>query len=245
VCQAAFRFFEDVVENFYSDATWEERTARCALLECLRNPYHIIRDHLAVSHQGNKSGNAFTDVFNSITNTAIHYYTWIVSTGMSLAEFDQKVRMLTYGDDVVQSVSPGVLDRYNGVRIQRILKHWGYEVTPAEKNAEMEEWIPLHKVTFLKGGFVPRHGVWWAPMPMRDILKELKYRPKDLEGDDTDLRLRFKQVQRFIAHIGEEELLRFQARHRCVVPRAWVSDSYSTIVEEMREKQSTYVHNDY
>lgn len=247
VGQPAFRFFEDVVLAYYEGADPAEQRARVALIECLRNPYHIMRECISTSHKGNKSGNPFTDVFNSITNTYIHYIAFcllVTPSAYDLRMFDSKVRMLTYGDDVAQSVTPDVLEKYNGQSIKAILHLLGYEVTSALKAVEMEHHLTFDQMTFLKSPFVCRDSVWWAPLPMPDILKELKYRPKQFVDDESDLQLRFQVVQRFICHHGPDALRDFKWKFGSKVPRSWLTVNYNTVRNEIYELQRKFVSYD-
>jgi len=232
VHQAAFQFFEDVVDVFYADATIEERRARSGLVHMLRETYHLIGDLVAYSIKGNKSGNPFTDVFNTITNTYLLYFCWMTTmTGSErpdLHSFDEYNRALIYGDDIIISTHPSCLEKFNGETVQAVLKCLGYEVTSAAKSETIEKFRDLEELTFLKSPFVNRDGVCWAPLPKKDVFKELKYRPKQFATDDEDLRTRMLVVQQFLCHHGREELESFQGemRRRHGLPGSWFDVSY-------------------
>jgi hypothetical protein len=237
VGQPAFQFFSDIVATFYQGCDVKEALARRCIVQMLMETYHIIGQYVSYSTKGNKSGNPFTDVFNSVTNTYNMYVAFMSTRSNAnspdLAEFDASVRMLTYGDDVVMSVRPDVLHTFNGRTIKSVMKCIGYDITSAAKTAEMEEYRPLRELTFLKTPFVVRDGVCWAPLPLQDVYKELKYRPKNFEGDDNDLRLRLLVTQRFMVHHGREALARFKTvLIEQGMPSTWLTVNYD--VERQR-----------
>lgn len=245
VCQSAFQFFSDVVENYYHDAIPEERRARAALLDMLRETYHILGRQFAYSVKGNKSGNPFTDVFNSVTNTYVQYIAFMATVQgkeVNLQLFDDAVRMLSYGDDIIQSIRPDLLKSFNGRRVQAALKTLGYELTDARKSEVMPEYSAMTDLTFLKSPFVERDGVTWAPLPLKDVYKELKYRPKQWEGNDEDLRLRLMVVQKFLCHHGPDRLKIFQGQ-MCDrgIPRTWLAVNYDVERNRVRELQESAV----
>lgn len=214
VHQSAFQFFLDVVENYYKDSTQEERNMRAVLLDMLRETYIILGNQISYSIKGNKSGNPFTDVFNSITNTYMQYVAFMACVqgqSVNLQLFDDGVRMLTYGDDIIATVREDLLPLYNGQTVKSVLSSLGYRVTDAAKSAEMPLCRPLHELTFLKSPFVLRDGVCWAPLPLRDINKELKYCDAKWVGNEDDLRLRLLVTQKFMCHHGRDALQRFKA----------------------------------
>lgn len=245
VHQSAFQFFLDVVENYYHDSTQEERNARAALLDMLRETYHIMGNQLAYSIKGNKSGNPFTDVFNSITNTYMQYVAFMAcvqGSDVNLQLFDDGVRMLTYGDDIIQAIRPDLQDRFNGRRVKDALGPLGYKITDAAKSAEMTTVKPLTELTFLKSPFVERDGVCWSPLPKREIYKELKWRPACWEGNDEDLRLRLLVTQKFMCHHGPTALQQFKADLlERGLPRKWLCVDYDTERLRIRALQENAV----
>ncbi|UUV42130.1 MAG: polyprotein [Macrobrachium rosenbergii virus 11] len=246
-----FTFFQMVTDSYYGGGDEDEgRLVRHGLIMAMQNAVHIMGPLVFESTQGNKSGNAFTDVFNSISNTMlmwIVFVSWQVANGVypDLAEFDRSVRMLTYGDDVVMAIKESTLQQgFDGVWIKEALSELGVTITSANKKAEIEESMPIEDVTFLKSPFVfdAPFGVWRAPLPIEAILRELKYRPKSVDHSVDDMGQRCVNVMRFLAHHERDvfELWRKRLRGRVgsdLLP--YLSASYDALSAEIRLKQST------
>jgi hypothetical protein len=221
------------------------RNARHALVDSLRHAYHLHRDEVYVSNQGNKSGNAFTDVFNSVGNIYVQYLCWWL--GMSrmglrpdFCEYDRSVVLFTYGDDFIASVKPHALRWYNMESIQELLLGFGFVVTDALKTGVMTETIDPSEATFLKRGFRWEEGVCYGPLPMSDIVKELKYAPKAMIGDDMDLQQRCMVTQRFACHVSEETLKNLQSNLIDQgLPKTWLTTNYSTVRSEIAQSQES------
>ncbi|UUV42132.1 MAG: polyprotein [Macrobrachium rosenbergii virus 13] len=240
----AFQFFLDITDAYYGDIGSDDCKARHALVDGICNANHIAGDTFFESHQGNKSGNPFTDVLNTIGNTLITYlwYLLLMRAKMAkptLANFDAEVKFLTYGDDVIATIRPDLLQYLSGPKIQEVLLALGYRVTSALKSQTMEESLSLEEASFLKSGFRYDQGVWLAPMEKPAIYKEGRYRPKKFDGDEDDLRMRLQVMQRFLAHHGRDDLKLFQ--HSLIakgIPPTWVSLSYGEVIADIRMKQA-------
>lgn len=243
VMHAGFQFFGDICDAFYGKEDIAGRNARWALLDVLRHSTHLAGDCFFESHSGNKSGNPFTDVFNTITNTLCIYLSYLIvlsSLGESpnLSNFEEQVKFLTYGDDVVGTMRPDIAAKVTGTRVQAVLGHLGYKVTDAMKNAVMEDHCAFEELCFLKSGWRFDGGVWCAPMEKPNIYKEARYRPKKFEYDESDTMARCQVMQRFMAHHGPEELLLFQNQLReRGIPVEWSNYSYGEFMCDMRMKQ--------
>jgi len=240
--------FRDVADRFYDDRGTDAHRLRSVLIDALMTSYLLAQDQIYRTLQGNKSGNPMTDVFNSIINIYLNYMAFVVGQirekkEIDLCVFDSEVRMLTYGDDVILSIADSVLPYFNGKVIVEVLKSLGVTVTNASKDGEMVPYISIQEATFLKSNFLPvvKEGVvqcYQCPIPKRDIYKELKFRPKSMNGDDEDLRLRCLVTQHLMAHHGREDLLSFQHMLRKTVPPSWVTLDYDTFLYDLIEKQS-------
>jgi hypothetical protein len=238
-----FEFFLDVTDYFYMKGTVGQRNARHALIEMLRCGIHSMKEFTFFTHQGNKSGNPATDVFNSMTNMYIMYTSFLLCSRLegrkeTLLDFDDGVRILTYGDDAMATVKPHLLEFWNGPFIQEALAIVGSHVTSAAKSAVIEHHVTFSEMTFLKSGFREEDGVWFAPMTTKDIYKELCWQPKNTAGDAVDLQQRIMVTTRFMAHHGKEAFLQFKEQLASRgIPPSWLTLRYETVWWEIREKQ--------
>lgn len=243
----AFEFFLAVTDHFYEGCSEYARNIRHGIVRMLRDGLHVMNDQCYRTRQGNKSGNPFTDVFNSVCNTWVMYSAWMmtkVEAGLepSLSDFDEKVRMLTYGDDLMMTVRPDALTFFTGPKIAEACDKLGLKITDAKKTGVIPDSIGFSEMTFLKSEFracKTRHGLTvLAPMPERDILKELTYCPKSVQGNDEDLRQRVANTQRFMAHHGQAKLETFKGQLRELgIPKAWLNLDWDAFASELKEKQ--------
>lgn len=90
--------------------------------------------------------------------------------------FDDFVCMLTYGDDMIGSVSPTV-PWYNSMTISAFLSEYGYVYTNADKTAPTTPYQLFTDVDFLKRRFVfsAHHDSWVAPLAWSSITKRLLF----------------------------------------------------------------------
>jgi len=209
VPKECYTLFKMITDWYYRDCCEEDQLARHCLLDNMQNAIHIMGPYTFESAQGNKSGNAFTDVFNSISNTFLIWLTfisWQISVKgkpMNLAEFDEKIKMLTYGDDVVMSIQkPLIEDGYNGKFIQLVLSELGVTITSANKVDVIEDYLPFNELTFLKRPFVycEEFRTWKGPLPIKDVTKALKYRPKKASNVSGDIEAIINNIQRSMIH---------------------------------------------
>jgi len=211
VSGVACEAFLAVTDRFYGDLN---RSERHALVWSMFHARMIVGDFVALTVQGNKSGNPCTDVFNSITNFYYMLLAFIVSKAeaglpVTLDGWEQ-VRMLTYGDDVICTAPDEVLEYFNRVTVARTLAVLGMDVTSGSKSGEMVACDPLEVLTFLKSTFVEVNGVVYSPLPKKVIHRELMWGKKVNQHDLNILHQKVDAGVRMMAHHGKaatEELL--------------------------------------
>lgn len=246
-----YTFFREVTDRFYEAIdTPEDKLARHSLLYALQNGIHVMNSLVFESTQGNKSGAIFTDVFNSLANTFLIWMSFISFSikndlNSHLTEFDASVRMLTYGDDVVMSVKKSILDKgYDALYIQSVMRELGVTITSAEKGKELEPYIDINDVTFLKSPFIydSEADIWVAPLPIPCIIRELKYRPSSAKENTNDLGDRCTNVMRFLAHHPREVFCYWQKllarRGKRLGLATYLALDYDSLRSEIRGKQS-------
>lgn len=250
VCQQAFNFFQKVTDRYYqclddADAEEKERAqcARHALIEGLRAAHVLMKEWMIQTSQGNKSGNAMTDVFNSVTNIYIIHCAILVlqmSAGLKLDAgiIHTDFRILVYGDDAIISESKEVSTWCTPGMMSAVLTRLGYKVTSADKG-DVGEFHPVHELQFLKSHFVERRGVIWAPMPEQDIVKELQWVKKSVLNDDQDFQERIRRTRAFMAHWGKERFDVFTSQLRELgVPRGLLLTTWESHVVAMLARQA-------
>jgi hypothetical protein len=212
VTSQAFDFFREVTDAYYGDKC----PIRQGLLHILQNSWIVVGFYLTYTSQGNKSGNPLTDVFNSVTNVFVIYFSYLQGralAGLSIdfRDFDRDVAVLTYGDDVIVTADNATLVYFNRLVVRDVARALGMTVTAADKGTEMVAVEPLTSLSFLKSKFVESEGCVLAPMPIDVARRELQWARKHCLTDPRILSDIKQNAVRFAAHGGRDcarELLR-------------------------------------
>jgi hypothetical protein len=203
----AFDFFLNITDHYYGKQNMIERHA---LLHSMRNAHLLLGDMAIEMHLGNRSGNPMTDVFNSISNIWLVYNITLLhkrqaGLDVDLEDFDGNVRMLTYGDDVIATLSPHYETLLNRVVYQESAALVGMKVTAADKEGLIVPISPLKDLTFLKSTFRVREGLVRKQLPIEVIHRELRWNKKENVGDLGVLQQRIDQALNMMAQYGQEE----------------------------------------
>lgn len=102
--------------------------------------------------QGNPSGHPLTVIINCLVNSLYMRYAYHIVSGFKVNTFQSNVKLATYGDDNLMSVSPNC-SKFNHTRIAFALKLIGVEYTMADKDSESVPYISINQATFLKRSF--------------------------------------------------------------------------------------------
>lgn len=152
----------DIVESWYatySNPTSEDRMVRRTLFENLAFSYEISKDTVYQTLCGSPSGNAFTALINSMVNLMYIMLSWKqIMRGTVLEDlkyFREHTCIFVYGDDLIMSVSPFVIERFNNESLQTCLAKFGIKYTDADKSGTIRKWCTMDEATFLKCHFVP------------------------------------------------------------------------------------------
>lgn len=134
------------------------------------NPTVIFDSDIFTVAGTNPSGNPLTVHVNCIVNILFIMYVWI-RVGNDVHLFFIQVKMMTYGDDNLISVSISVTN-FNYWVIHSELKEIGVSYTPADKSdAKEKEFDDPRDLSFLKRGFLFRSGFWYAPLELSSFCK--------------------------------------------------------------------------
>lgn len=109
-------------------------------------------------HHSQPSGDPGTAIINSIYNSVVVRVAWLHATinnpdMHSLKAFSKNVRMVTYGDDNIISVSPAA-QFFSQKEVTVQLAKLGLTYTDETKSGEDKGFRPLEEVNFLKRAFV-------------------------------------------------------------------------------------------
>jgi len=202
----AFNVIGLLADKFYGQ---RDRRTRKALLQAITHSCVIVDRQVIRTHQGNKSGNPATDLFNSLANwfnMLVAFCVAQVKSGQvrDVSLFPKLVRCLTYGDDVITSADTRTLGWYNRKEVAQILDILGYAVTAANKGEEIKEYEPLRELTFLKSSFVESSAIVRAPLPKGVIYRDLMWTRRINLVDLTVLQMKIDAAMDMAFAHGEE-----------------------------------------
>lgn len=146
------------------------------------NSLHMATNLIYRQLSGGPSGSALTVVRNGLVNELYLLLAWrglypIKSlnecSSSMYTDYFNNVRAVTYGDDLIMSVSDEVVGWFNGVTIADFLAKYKIVATDAQKEKGMVEYRSITESVFLKRGFVPHplwDGEWLAPLDLQSIM---------------------------------------------------------------------------
>lgn len=239
VPQIAFDFFVAITDHYYGDHS----VARHTLVDCLRSAVLLVGSVSVQTLSGNKSGNPATDVFNSIVNVWFVYLSYLVGMSAhstpSLVNFDDHVRFLTYGDDVL-AASDDVGQKYlcaDSIRL--VADHYGMKVTSGDKTDDLS-YKDIENISFLKSSFVhlahKGYLVVACPIPIEVIYREINWEKKQHRGDRLILVQRAEAARALAFHHGEDVYRKIDTHlTRCGLPseKDW-EDRFFEILDKQR-----------
>lgn len=241
-----FDVFESFTHAFY-DNNMNDRNARSTLLFMLRCSNLLVGDEVRLTDRGNKSGNPFTDVFNSVCNASVIMVAYLYlrswnNFGMDPFSFDDHMRILTYGDDVICAVKFRDLKYLNGPAFAELLALFGFTLTDSNKTSDkLALYVPIisSDFTFLKTPFIydSETSTWLAPLPLKVVFRELTWIPKKMFGNELDKKQRVFNVVHFLAHYPRhvyDECVALMTSQGIVVPYDW-----KQLRDELHWKQTT------
>jgi len=240
VPQCAVDAFTAVLNHAYSD---DRNASRTALVQAIVQSVIIVGDQVVEKQIGNCSGSPITDVMNSVTNWYHVLCAYLITRSsadlpVDLNSFDEDVRALTYGDDLIVSAKDSVLDWFNRESFAAYASILGMKVTSAAKTAGMIAYEPLGQLTFLKSPFVNRGSYFAAPLPKKVIYREVMWQKKCNVGDLGIFRQKIDMALMMMAHHGKDELKKFTDELCALGVDAQFN--FQAWEREMREKQEYY-----
>lgn len=104
--------------------------------------------------RNNPSGHLLTVIINSICGSVYLRIGYNKATGRPMSQYRYDVRAITYGDDVIVSVSDNVKHLFNFETYQKAMGDLNIVFTPASKTGDSYTFKLLEEMDFLKRSFV-------------------------------------------------------------------------------------------
>nr|WFD55765.1 MAG: polyprotein [Haemaphysalis flava iflavirus] len=171
--QVIFRWYK-----YYFNTPKDIENYRQILVEELFNAYHLVTNVVYQMMCGIPSGFALTVEINDLVNQLYMRYCWKKITHASFADYHHFCRVITYGDDLILSVSDKYKDVFNFQSIQECLAGYNIAFQPAAKDGSVYFTLPISEVTFLKAHFVPhptRRTQFLAKLPLESCLDTINW----------------------------------------------------------------------
>jgi len=144
VCKAAGYSSDDllVIEGISTDTSY---------------PLFNVNGDLVELYGSNPSGHPLTVIINGLANALYMRYCYtILNPQHECSSFKENISLMTYGDDNVMGVRPGI-DWFDHTKIAEVLAVHGVTYTMADKEAVSVPFINISNVSFLKRSWL------WCP----------------------------------------------------------------------------------
>lgn len=157
----------------------------------LANCLHLMFDFLYLTVCGQPSGNSLTVLINSFANSCYIRCAWLQimrSTRLnSLSDFHTHVKIYSYGDDIIISLSEEVCEIFNAQTLCDFFATVNLKFTNADKSDEIIAYTNLSKADFLKRGFIPHPTrkfplMMLAPLSVESIEDTVNWITKESNG---------------------------------------------------------------
>nr|QKN88981.1 MAG: polyprotein [Picornavirales sp.] len=150
----------------------EEDLVVCRILnEELSSRYHLAENVIYYPPAGAPSGGPSTDILNTKVNGLYIRCAWMAITGLNLEEYDSKVRVVFYGDDLIMCVSDDIIDVFNGISISKFFSDYNIIFTDISKDNKPVKYKNLFECDFIKRRFVPHPFMsnYLAPVDIKSV----------------------------------------------------------------------------
>jgi hypothetical protein len=209
----------EVIIQLQNKAGQPDEDIRRGLAEDTAYPFVYFKGDLIQFFNGLCSGIPLTVIINCIAHSLYMRYCYYCIFG-EVDTFKEKVRLITYGDDGVQSVHPSIRDKYNHVTVAEILAQHGMEYTMADKSSTITPFRTISQVTFLKRSFKwdENVGAIVAPLDEKSIYKMISVNMRSRTTSDEDVTMAcVSSAVREMFFYGKEKFTTFRETLRqCV-----------------------------
>lgn len=192
-----------VIEDYYYNATDEDRMIRYVLFQEQINSKHIgILDVIVEWFGSNPSGSILTTPINNGVNHIGQRYATCASYALSLglnhltltpelympflAKYEQHVENQVFGDDNENSVTDEFCDFYNQQTLTRGFAEIGFVYTDEDKTGAQYLYRDITETSFLKRGFSfdERLRRWVAPLKLSSIIESCLWTKRKVGWED-------------------------------------------------------------
>lgn len=191
----------EIIRRFYND---EHANVRETLFETMFSAFHIAERDVYRVAQGNPSGIVMTSLINSLANSIMMRVVYM-ELGGSLPDFHANVRLKTYGDDNIMTVSDEQR-WFNMASISQKFKTHGviYNRPDKAEITDGQDFLSVDDVTFLKRAFRVASGRTMAPLA-QDSINEMINWIRNSNDDGEATRANFLAACREMYHYGREQ----------------------------------------
>jgi len=168
----------DIIRNVINENNpdiWDEarKTQKIESLETLVLDYNTCYR----TKRGLKSGEYLTSVIGCIVNDIQFAYVFAKMNNdeFDITEYRKHVTIVTYGDDVIASVSDEMKDKINYFSVKKVLEEIGHKITPGNKDGIETDFVKFEDLVFLKRNFVNYCNYVLAPLSKRSIESPFVY----------------------------------------------------------------------
>jgi hypothetical protein len=163
--------------SWFCGGSAEDGVIRNVLFAEIYNSIHVNDDLIYMWNIGMPSGNPLTTIVNTFAVNLYFRYAWCIlhrEGYMAIKLFDDNVKMIAYGDDVVANISVDCVGWYNQNSISEALATIGLTYTTETKESgEAAPYRKLSEVSFLKRSFAWDAGDsrFLAPLELETVLQ--------------------------------------------------------------------------
>jgi len=174
--------FLKVANDWYDEP--EHDDIRTMLAEQVAFPYHISRGRIYPTDGGLPSGTYGTTHINCGVNLSLFILAYREVTGFGIQDFAHHVRLVTYGDDNIFSVSKE-RSQFTSTAIGRSLQQFGFTYTPVNKDALETQARAIENCTFLQRGFAHQGKYWRAPLKLDSCVEMMLWITKSRDPEEA------------------------------------------------------------
>lgn len=141
-------------------------------------PYIMMLLELFLALAMQPSGKFATAEDNSLKNLIMLMYAWYYHPELRDHHFFDFVSPRTYGDDLLAAVKEMMKHLFNNNYYQKFCKeHYNMTYTSAAKSSDVEDFMTVETMSFLKRKFVFRESIqrWIPPLEMESIFRSLSW----------------------------------------------------------------------